>query len=46
MLTLRFAGIISLGGSTGPPPPLSVSSPPDEQLIMSTITKNKLIGKL
>ena len=29
MLTLKFEGIISLGGSTGPTPPLSSS--PDEQ---------------
>ena len=38
MFTLKFVGIISLGGSTGPPPP-SGSSPPDEQLIIRVKTK-------
>jgi hypothetical protein len=44
ILTLKFVGIISLGGSTGPTPPPS-SSAPDEQLKNNSTTKERILKK-
>jgi hypothetical protein len=45
ILKLKFVGIISLGGSTGPAPPPS-SSAPDEQPKTNNRKKDKILKKI